>query len=195
MTLYDDLGVNKGASASEIKKAFREKAKENHEDLGGEKEVMTKLNHAYGVLSNPVKRKRYDDTGEEKELGFEVKFGGLVQQVFMGLVEREEKIDNVDLVGRFSDIVSGILAENNKNKSVVGRKIAKLAKVLGRLSEGQIKRIVENNLEDLKREMELVKENIEFIKKAKEVIDSQHYNFDLADDDGAVLPTWFRQHA
>ena len=37
MTLYDDLGVGKGASASEIKKAFREKAKENHEDLGGDK--------------------------------------------------------------------------------------------------------------------------------------------------------------
>jgi len=181
MTLYDTLGVDKGASAADIKKAFREGAKKKHEDKGGDNEEMVELNKAYAILSNPAKRKRYDNTGETSEESFEVKFAGLIQQVFMGLVEREENVEGMDLVKRFGDITNGILAENNKNKRTVERKVEKIKKVYDRLSEGRIKIVVGNNLEDEKRALELVKENIEFLKKCKEVIASEHYRFEEVD--------------
>lgn len=68
---YDVLGVAKGASADEIKKAFRKLAHEHHPDKAGDDEKkrveseanFKELNEAYQVLSDAEKRKRYDQFG------------------------------------------------------------------------------------------------------------------------------------
>lgn len=60
---YEVLGVGKSASADEIKKAFRKAAIENHPDRGGDEAKFKEANEAYEVLSNPDKRKRYDQFG------------------------------------------------------------------------------------------------------------------------------------
>lgn len=61
---YDILGVSKGASQDEIKRAFRKKAHEYHPDKGGGDEAKFKeVNEAYQVLSRPERRKQYDQFG------------------------------------------------------------------------------------------------------------------------------------
>lgn len=61
---YDVLGVGKTASTDEIKKAFRRLAVQYHPDKeGGNEEKFKEINEAYEVLSNPEKRKRYDQFG------------------------------------------------------------------------------------------------------------------------------------
>jgi curved DNA-binding protein CbpA len=59
---YDLLGIKQGASAADIKKAFREKAKQLHPDIAGSShsEAMRKLLGAYEVLSSPGRRFEYD---------------------------------------------------------------------------------------------------------------------------------------
>jgi molecular chaperone DnaJ len=61
--LYDTLGVPKGASADEIKKAYRKLAREHHPDQGGDEARFKEIQGAYDVLSDPEKRKRYDQFG------------------------------------------------------------------------------------------------------------------------------------
>ncbi|HUY69657.1 MAG TPA: DnaJ C-terminal domain-containing protein [Candidatus Tyrphobacter sp.] len=61
---YAVLGVAKGASAEEIKKAFRRLAHKYHPDkTGGDEKKFKEINEAYQILSNPSKRAQYDRFG------------------------------------------------------------------------------------------------------------------------------------
>jgi len=61
---YDVLGIAKGASADEIKKAYRKAAVSHHPDKeGGDESKFKELNEAYEVLKESSKRQRYDQFG------------------------------------------------------------------------------------------------------------------------------------
>ncbi len=72
---YQVLGVPRGASEADIKKAFRKLAREYHPDVAKNKkqaeEKFKELNEAYEVLSDPTKRKRYDELGANWRSGAE----------------------------------------------------------------------------------------------------------------------------
>ncbi len=65
---YEILGVGRNASEEEIKSAFRRLARQYHPDVNKEPEAeerFKEVNEAYGVLSDPEKRARYDRFGHE----------------------------------------------------------------------------------------------------------------------------------
>src|SRR3984957_11866473 len=64
---YETLGVSKTASEDEIQSAFRKLARKYHPDVAKDKknaeEKFKQINEAYEVLSDPEKRKKYDQLG------------------------------------------------------------------------------------------------------------------------------------
>ncbi len=68
---YKTLGVARDASAKDIKSAFRKAARKHHPDVNpgdkGAEEKFKALNEAYDVLSDPEKRKKYDQFGADWE--------------------------------------------------------------------------------------------------------------------------------
>ncbi|SHF37320.1 nuclease-related domain-containing protein [Streptoalloteichus hindustanus] len=61
---YELLGVNRAASAAEIKSAYRSLAKVMHPDAGGTAGTFRLLRQAYETLSDPARRAEYDRRGE-----------------------------------------------------------------------------------------------------------------------------------
>ncbi len=106
---YKVLGVNKGASEDEIKKAFRKLAHEHHPDkTGGEDAKFKEINEAYQVLSDKRKREHYDRFGTDPSQaggfpgggnpfgGFDFGGGG-----FGGFDPNSVNIDLEDILGSF----------------------------------------------------------------------------------------------
>ena len=66
---YTTLGVPRDASTADIKKAFRKLARKHHPDVAADKksaeEKFKEINEANEVLSDPEKRKKYDQLGAD----------------------------------------------------------------------------------------------------------------------------------
>ena len=114
---YDILGISKGASQAEIKKAYRKKAIEYHPDKNpGDataEEKFKKAAEAYEILSDPDKKARYDQFGHQAFEG-----GG-------GFGGGGMNMD--DIFSQFGDIFGGGLAalaaseeeDNERQKEVI----------------------------------------------------------------------------
>lgn len=84
MDYYSTLGINKSASAEEIKKAYRSMAMKHHPDRGGDERRFKEIEEAYRTLSDPQKKQMVDmgmDPNQQGHNGFhqgpfEFHFGG-----------------------------------------------------------------------------------------------------------------------
>jgi DnaJ-class molecular chaperone len=62
---YETLSVKQDASPDEIRKAYRNLARVNHPDKGGDAEKFKEIGQAYEVLNDPERRARYDQFGTD----------------------------------------------------------------------------------------------------------------------------------
>ena len=118
---YEVLGVSKTASDDEIKRSFRKLAKQYHPDVNkepGAEEKFKEIGEAYAILSDPQKRKQYDQFGHA---AFDGASGG---PGFSGF-----DASDIDLSSIFEDLFGGSFggfgfgggSRRNANRATKGR--------------------------------------------------------------------------
>lgn len=67
MTLYEELELSSDCAFDDIKQQYRILAMKHHPDHGGKVEKFQRIKFAYEVLSDPIRRKQYDETESTTE--------------------------------------------------------------------------------------------------------------------------------
>jgi molecular chaperone DnaJ len=154
---YDILGISRGASADEIKKAYRKLAHTYHPDKKGGDEVRFKeINEAYQILSDPHKKQQYDQFGRTFEgmggqgfgghqfqgdiwdlLNNLGRGGGIFEEFFNGGFSRQQQRSN-----SYAD-VSIDLEDLMRNKEVLIKTPGQTIRLKIKVSRGKEKKIRE----------------------------------------------------
>ena len=112
---YQILSVSRNASEKEIKQAYRRLARKHHPDLNpGDKSAEAKfkeINAAYEVLSDPEKRKKYDQFGEQWEYAEQFAKSGGQERIRWDFNKGGTTFEYGDLSG-FGDIFSSLFGDS-----------------------------------------------------------------------------------
>lgn len=111
---YETLGIDKNASANDIKSAFRKLAKKYHPDNKetGDEAKFKEINEAYGILGDEQKRKTYDQFGSA---AFEQ--GGAGAGGFGGFNGFSGGFGGFDTEDIFKDLFGGAFGFGNSSKN------------------------------------------------------------------------------
>lgn len=127
--LYSILGLKSTATPVEIKKAYRVLAQKYHPDKpGGDEDKFNLIRDAYEVLSNPERRKHYDETGEVNESvnTIEHEATGMMVHVF------QRMLDKHDFAGR--DYVSLVEKDIAQSRAMLTNEVHKREKKIEKIS-------------------------------------------------------------
>ena len=118
---YQVLGVSRNASDKEIKQAYRRLARKHHPDLNpGDKsaeDTFKEINAAYQVLSDPEKRKKYDQFGDQWEYAEQFAKSGAQDRVRWDFGRGGTTFEYGD-VGDFGDILSSLFGDTGTGPRV-----------------------------------------------------------------------------
>jgi curved DNA-binding protein CbpA len=133
--LYAELGVTCEATAAEIRRAYRRRAKHVHPDAGGSPESFERLQLAHDILSDPEKRRIYDEAGTieaPRADNADAAAFGLIGQLLAAFLGEEAEPHQIDLRHHMIQKARELLTGVNNALAKSSRAAARAKKLMGR---------------------------------------------------------------
>ena len=179
MNPYTELDVPVDASLETIKQRYRTLAQMHHPDKGGDEELFKLIKLAYEILSDPVRRKQYDITGETTTTNAKDEAVANIVQILLHVVPNFN-VDQDDLIHIAEMETRTMLDLVHKDIGVTERYILNLEKVLSKLrikTEGEnlLSSFITNQVNQRKQELETFQRRIQVCNLMLEILKDYEY--------------------
>ena len=179
MNPYTELDVPVDASLEIIKQRYRTLAQMHHPDKGGDEELFKRIKLAYEILSDPVRRKQYDITGETTTTNAKDEAVANLVQILLHVVPNFN-VDQDDLVHIAEMETRAMLDLVKKDIGVTERYIVNLEKVSNKLrikTEGEniLNSFVINQIKQRRQELETFQRRVQVCNLMLEILKDYEY--------------------
>jgi curved DNA-binding protein CbpA len=179
MNPYTELDVPVDASLETIKQRYRTLAQMHHPDKGGDEELFKRIKLAYEILSDPIRRKQYDITGETTTTKAKDEAVANLVQILLHVVPNFN-VDQDDLIHIAEMETRTMLNLVNKDIGVTERYIFNLEKVLSKLrikTEGEniLSSFIVNQVKQRKQELVTFQHRVQVCNLMLEILKDYEY--------------------
>jgi len=179
MNPYTELDVPVDASLETIKQRYRTLAQMHHPDKGGDEELFKRIKLAYEILSDPIRRKQYDITGETTTTNAKDEAVQNLVQILLHVVPNFN-VDQDDLIHIAEMETRTMLDLVNKDIGVTERYILNLEKVLSKLrikTEGEniLSSFIVNQVKQRKQELVTFQHRVQVCNLMLEILKDYEY--------------------
>ncbi|MBK5198206.1 MAG: J domain-containing protein [Methyloceanibacter sp.] len=134
--LYRLLGIKRGATKEDVRRAYRRKAKISHPDSGGSVEAFSALATAHDVLSDENRRERYDTTGEIEPARPDNSDGSAIEIIAQKLgliIHAEHELTSLDIGALIEQAIREDIAFRQSSLLSQSRAIERAARLRARV--------------------------------------------------------------
>jgi curved DNA-binding protein CbpA len=173
--LYTRLGVNRSASREEIGKAYRQMARTNHPDKGGDAEAWHGIAQAYEVLRDADARAHYDATGEipQRVPSIEDEARSVLMAGYVEIFRSGPSMRGIDVAEYLRKAVRNLRKKCEKAIREKERSLELIEGELGRLEGGEARffeSFVSKAIAEGRADVALERRGLEVADKAAEMI-------------------------
>lgn len=187
---YKVLGVRKTAGSKTIRAAYRRLSKQHHPDVGGDEEEFKKISWAYSLLSDEVRRSRYDATGRVDEGVTREKVVIFLKNFFHSVVNYQRPDGSMDSP-EWEDILDKVLRsirggqqqvrdEQRKARQLVKRTKQLIARFKPLQEDDPVGDILRDKLKDLENQLKTHDDALEMSLEAEKILKT--YSYEMGPD-------------
>ena len=182
---YEVLGVSKNATDAEIKKAYRTLSKSNHPDKMGDASAQARINAAWDILSDPERKKRYDETGQTSMTEFLSRVMALLNNAMNQIIEQVPDVETHDIIGSCKSLIRSMRDQANNSIKNSNNSLMKSEKVLSRTKTKKDQIIIlflQTRVNLIKTEIKQAEEQVEFFSKVLVLLEDYTYELRVDED-------------
>ena len=188
---YEELELKKDFTSEELKSKYRELSKKYHPDLNkGSDEKFINLKKAYDILSDPKKRKYFDETGTISDdlSGDSIKT--LAKEGLFGIIEKViynpsvlQNFENTDIIKIITKVITDNLNMNKQNLKKLtteyktARKISSKLKYKGK-ENNFINEMLKSSIKQRKDNIKNLSVNLKVLNTMLEIVKDYNYDFE-----------------
>ncbi len=154
MDPYEILNLGKDATSDDVKKAYRDRAKEAHPDTGGSADKFALVKLAADILGDEERRKKFDETGSTDESSPDNAQSAIHSEIAWALAMSMQQaemsgmvLEQVDIVDQMDKYLQQKLISAKTDHGTATKTMDKLNRVKGRFKVNQGRNILSDMIQ------------------------------------------------